>query len=142
MSNLNANLYRRLVDANLTKTVALPAAGSSASTPSIDLGSLNLGPLADYLEVIVSIPATPSLTNTDAITLQLQDSADNNSFAAISAEASLVVTGGSSGGAAATQRFKLPPGTRQYLQLTASVASGGGNNTAVSATLQVLANAS
>ena len=93
------------------------------------------------MEVVVSIPATPSLADTKNITLTLQDSADNSTFAAIAAEATLVVTGaGGAGAAAASRRVKFPPTTRRYVRLSAAVDSAGGSNIAVSTTFQIFAN--
>lgn len=141
MSAAAANLTRRLQDANLVKTKALPAANAANASDSIDLGQTTLGPAADDIEVEISIPATPALVDAKTITLTLKDSADNSSFAAIPSIATLVQTGaGGAGAAAASRRFKLPPSTRQYLRLDAAVENGGGSNIAVSYTLKVLAN--
>lgn len=140
MSAAAANLTRRLADANLTKTKALPAAAAANATDSIDLGQTTLGPAADHIEVEISIPTTPALVDDKTITLTLKDSADDSTFAAIPAIATLVQTGASSAGAAAaSRRFKLPPSTRRYLRLDAAVLTAGGDNTAVSYTLKVLA---
>ena len=132
---------RRLADANHVKTKALPAAAAANATDSIDLGSTILGPLADDVEVLVEIEATPSLVDDKTITLTLKDSADDSSFAAIATLATVVQTGAASAGAAANSvRFKLPPSTRRYLRLDAAVLTAGGNNTAKTYTLKVLAN--
>lgn len=139
MSATAANLYRRLQDINLNKSKALPAAAASNASNSIDLGQVTLGPLADDLEVLIAIEATPSLVDTKTITLTVSDSADDSSFTAIPALATLVVTG-SSGGAAAERRIKLPPSTRRYLRVEAAVQSAGGDNTAKSYSIKVLAN--
>lgn len=140
MSASAANLTRRLQDASLVKTKALPAAGASNASASIDLGQTTLGPAADHIEVEISIPATPDLVDDKTITLTLKDSADDSSFTAIASIATLVQTGaGGAGAAAASRRFKLPPSTRRYLRLDAAVLASGGDNTAVSTTLKVLA---
>lgn len=141
MSAINANLYRRLADANLTKTKVLPAAAGANAGNSIDLGQTTLGPLADDLEVLVEIEATPDLVDDKTITLTLKDSADDSTFAAIPSLATLVQTGASSAGAAAaSRRYKLPPTTRRYIRLEAAVLTGGGDNTAKNYTLKLLAN--
>jgi len=142
MSNVVANTIRRLGDQNLIVITALPAAAATANGASLDLGDIFIGTLADRVEVVVSVPATPSLADTKNATLTLQDSADNATFAAIASLAPLIVTGaGGAGAAAASRRYKLPPGTRRYLRLSSAVDSAGGSNIAVSATLQVFANA-
>lgn len=141
MSAAAANLTRRLADANLTKTKALPAAAAANYSNSIDLGQTTLGPAADHIEVEISIPATPALVDDKTIILTLKDSADDSTFTAIPAIATLTQTGAASAGAAAaSRRFKLPPSCRRYLRLDAAVLTAGGDNTAVSYTLKVLAN--
>ncbi len=142
MSAANANTIRRLADANLTKTKALPAAAATNYTDFIDLGSTVLGPMADEIEVLVQIEGTPDLVDDKTITLTLQDSADGVSGAAIASLATLVQTGAGGAGAAANERrYKFPPATRRYVRLGATVLTGGGDNTAKSYTLKILANA-
>lgn len=141
MSQSVANTKRRLADANLTKTKALPAAGASNASASIDLGSTTLGAAGDNVEVEISLPATPSLADTKSITLTLKDSADDSSFAAITGVSTLVVTGAGGAGASASSRtIRLPSATRRYIRLDATVEGSGGDNTAISTTLKVLAN--
>lgn len=141
MSQAAANTVRRLLDANLYKTKALPAANADNATATIDFGQTILGPLADEIEVLVEIEGTPSLVDTKLITLTLKDSADNNTFAAIPGVATLVQTGaGGVGAAANSRRYKLPPGTRRYFQVASNVENGGGNNTAKSYSVKVLVN--
>lgn len=139
MSQSAANISRRLADANLTKTKALPAAGASNASASIDLGSTVLGPAADNIEVLISLPATPSLADTKSVTLTLKDSADDSTFAAITGVSTLVVTGaGGAGASASSRQIRLPSTTRRYLRLDAAVEASGGDNTAISTTLKVL----
>lgn len=141
MSAALANKVRRLADANLTKTKALPAAAASNATNSIDLGQTTLGPSADAIEVLIEIEATPALVDAKTIILTLKDSADDSTFAAIPAVGVVTQTGASSAGAAAASlRVKLPPTTRRYIRLDAAVLTAGGDNTAKSYTLKVLAN--
>ncbi len=117
------------------------SAAAANYSNSIDLGQTTLGPAADHIEVEISIPATPALVDDKTITLTLKDSADDSTFAAIPSIATLVQTGaGGAGASAASRRFKLPPSCRRYIRLDAAVLTGGGDNTAVSTTLKVLAN--
>lgn len=141
MSASAANQTRRLLDANLTKTKALPAAAAANYSNSIDLGSTTLGPVADEIELDISIEATPALVDDKTITLTVKDSADDSTFTAIPSLATLVQTGaGGAGAAAASRRLKLPPSCRRYIRLDAAVLTAGGDNTAKSYTLKVLAN--
>ena len=125
-------MSQTLNDAQLIKTTALPAANATANGASIDLDTS----LETHLfDVSLSVPATPALVDTKLITLTLQDSADNTTFAAITGLSTLVVTGTASGGPATERIVRLPPTTRRYIRASAAVESGGGNNTAVSFTL-------
>lgn len=118
------------------KTKALPAAGASASTSSLQL---NTGPHIEGFEIRVEIPALPSLADTKKATTTLEDSADNVTFAAIPELATIVQTGaGGAGAAAALREVRLPSSFRGYLRATVAVEAAGGDNTAKSLTLSIL----
>jgi hypothetical protein len=135
----DARIHRFTRDSALSVNKALPAAGAANASDAIDLGADNPGPIVDEFDVLVELPATPSLADTKTVTLTLEDSADGATFAAIPALATLVVTGaGGAGAAAATRRVKLPPDVRRYIRLGQAVASSGGDNTAVAATLSLV----
>lgn len=126
-------------DVLLTTTKALPAAAATATSDSIDL---NLAPSAGQVNaacrLVLTLPAVPALVDTKTITYTVYDSADNSSFAAVSAIPAQVQTGASSAGAAAAVvSFQIPPTLRRYVRFTAAVLTGGGDNTAKSATLTV-----
>lgn len=131
---------RRLKDANLTTTKALPAAAANNDATAIDLGSVTLGAAAEAVEVLISVPALPALVDAKTVTITLQDSADNSSFTAITGLSTLVITGaGGVGASATTRRVKLPSTCRRYLRFNSAVLTAGGDNTGVSVTMQVLA---
>lgn len=141
MSQATAGLFRRLLDANLSKSIALPAAAGTVTSASIDLGSVNIGPLADEIEGEVAFDATPSLANSATLTLTIQDSADNSSFAAIASLATLVATGaGGVGASAATRKFRFPPDCRRYVRISIVESASGGDNSAKYAYLKVRPN--
>lgn len=141
MSASVASQIRRLTAIDLQKSIALPAAAATAVTASINFESVTLGPAADDIEATISIDATPSLVDAKTIIITVQDSADNSSFTAVAGIGTLTVTGASSAGAAAaSQRFKFPPATRQYVRASATVLTAGGDNTAVSFYLKVFPN--
>lgn len=125
-------------DVNFRQTKALPAAGATANSSSLDLGAVIPGPIGDGLRMRISVPATPSLTEAKDITFAFQDSADDSSFADVETTGNMVVTGGASGGEAKQFDFFLPPNVRRYIRATASVESGGGSNIAVSFALEGL----
>lgn len=125
-------------DAALTVTKACPAAGANVNTATIDTGASGDASLANAV-VEIAIPALPSLADTKTVTVKLQDSSDDTTYADIAELASVVVTGsGVAGSAAKTAVVRLPPGARRYLQANIAVAASGGDNTAKSVTLSLL----
>jgi hypothetical protein len=125
---------RTLIDANLQVVTALPAAGASALSTSLDTYGDNPGRIPD-VEIFLSVPATPSLVDAKTIIYTLQDSADNSSFATVADAPSYTSTGaGGVGAAALAKQFKVPIGTRRYLKMNAAVLAAGGDNTAISFT--------
>lgn len=126
-------------DAALKVTKACPAAGANHNTDTIDLGCTNPGAAVESFEVEIAIPALPSLAADKTLTVKLQDSADNSTFADIKQLASVVVTGVSTDGSAAkTQAVRLPSDVKRYLQANLSVAGSGGDNTAKSVVVSLL----
>ena len=86
-----------LKDAELTRTLALPAAGATASSASIDLSAIEQAEC--HFEVEIKVPALANLAEDKTLTVTLEDSADDASFAPIVGLAPLEVTGGVGGGA-------------------------------------------
>jgi len=126
-------------DLNLSVTKALPAAAATNYSDAIDLGAVAPGASVEEIDLLLEVPATPSLVDAKTITFTFQDSADNSSFAAIAELATLVLTGASSAGAAAaTRRVKLPPSVRRYVRVSQAVLTAGGDNTAISSTLSLV----
>ena len=118
-------------DAALKVTKACPAAGANHNTDTIDLGCKNPGASVESFEVEIAIPALPSLAADKTLTVKLQDSADNTTFADVEQLASVVVTGVSTNGSAAsTVVVRLPSDVKRYVQANLAVASSGGDNTA------------
>jgi len=134
----NENLLNTF-DARLLVQTPLPAANANVTGASINLNAVTAGRIP-RVELDISVPATPALTNTDTITLTLMDSADNITFAAVALIAPFVITGanGNPGGLAFDQRLKLPIGIRQCIALNAAVSNGGGSNIAVSSQLALV----
>lgn len=124
-------------DFNFRKSLALPAAAATAYTASLDLGSTIPGPVGSGLLMRISVPATPALVDAKTITFNLQHSADNATFVNVPTTGNMVVTGAGGVGAAAAQfDFFLPPQILRYIRASAAVLTGGGDNTAVSFTLE------
>lgn len=119
-----------VADSTMTRTKAFPAAGASNQCDSIDLGADRVGALGNRMTVHVKIPALASLADTKKATFQLEDSGDNASFASVVTLDQLERTGAGGAGAAAGEfRLFLPPDTRRYIRVKATVEAAGGDNT-------------
>ena len=120
-------------DNNLKVTKALPAAGATNYSASIDLRAGTPGVTQDDAQLEVAIPALPSLADAKTATVTVQDSADDSTFADVPALAPVVLTGVSTSGAAAVTRlFPLPKDLRRFVRVKQVVQSAGGDNTAKS----------
>jgi len=120
-------------------SLALPAAGASATTDAIDLDSASPRTTLEDVDWQISVPALPALVADKTVTVTIQDSANGIAFAAIPGLAPLEITGGEGNGAEAVEHdFKLPPTVRQYVRAHLAVAASGGNNTGVEVTLKAL----
>lgn len=130
--------FRSRRDAALTRTKACPAANANHNSATIDLGAAGDASL-EHVEIEIAIPALPSLAADKTLTVKLQDSADDITYADIEELASVVVTGVSTDGSAAkTVAVRLPSSTKRYIQANLAVAAVGGDNTAKSVTITPL----
>lgn len=122
-----------------TKTVALPAAGATAVTASLDLKSTNPGPLP-ALQVELELPDLENLVDAKTVSVILEHSADDVTFVTVPTVGNMVVTGaGGAGAAAKVWRFNLPPDVKRYIRGSATVLAAGGDNTASALTLALAA---
>lgn len=129
---------RNLTDAKLVVTKACPAANANHNTGTIDLEQTTGGQI-EKIAAEIEIPALPSLADAKTLTVKLQDSADNVTFADVDPLIQTSVLGVSTNGSAAkTVRFRFPPGVKRYVQLNLAVAASGGDNTAKSVTFRLL----
>lgn len=131
---------RKLRDDALKVVKACPAAGANHNTSTIDLGCANPGASVETVEIEIAIPALPDLAATKTLTVKLQHSADDSTYADIPELAAFVVTGAAEtgGSAAATRVIRLPSSAKRYLQANLAVAGSGGDNTAKSVTVSLL----
>jgi hypothetical protein len=127
-------------DAALTTTKACPAAGANHNTATLDLKSTTAGAFADSVEVEIVIPALPSLAAGKTLSVKLQDSANDSTYADIPELAAFIVTGraNAAGSAAATRVIRLPSSAKRYLRANLAVAAEGGDNTGKSVTVSLL----
>lgn len=130
---------RLIQDAALTITRALPAQNATVNSTSLDLGQTLAGDINEQIDLLLTVPATPALADSQTLTFTFQDSADNSSFAAITGVSTLVLTGaGGAGAAATTRRVKLPPAARRYLRVSITSSATSGDSSGVTATFQIL----
>ena len=134
MSLQNRRLLR---DNALTVTKALPAANANSNSGTLDLG---VGPFRpEELDLEIAIPALANLVDAHAVTIKLQESADDITYTDVDPLVETTVTGaGGVGCAAKTVTLRLPPGVLRYIQFNAAVANGGGDNTVSSVVYSVL----
>lgn len=120
---------RRLQDASLDKSVALPTGAATANTNAVDLGDAAPFPITESFHVKLTT-STAAGANNKNITVKLQDSADNTTFANIAELGALTVTDNNGAGfPAGTLTVQLPPDTRRYVRAQAtSEANGGASN--------------
>jgi hypothetical protein len=116
-------------DASLKLTKALPNAGASNQTGTLDLNVL--APNSNQWRsgyLLITVPALADHTDSAKTnTLTLQDSADDNSYADTAPAVVAKIAGvASTGSPAKTFRVPLPPDVRRYLQFNQSIPTGGG----------------
>ena len=136
----NARYQRYTKDACLIRQFTLPAAGApSVYSDALDLGQSEIGPLVREFDVEIAVDAAPTLADGHNVTCTLQDSDDGVNFAPVPYIQPFVVPGAGGVGAAASKvQFGLATSIRRYLRLAAAVDAGGGDNTAVNATLSLV----
>jgi hypothetical protein len=125
-------------DASLQAVKALPAAAATNYSDSFDL--VATGHVPENIVIEIAFPASANHVDTSKdVTITLQDSADDSSFANVSPVHQLVVPGVvSTGSSAVTKRIRLPAGTRQYVRFAQVVPSGDGDLTGDEVTYSVL----
>ena len=119
---------RLIKDATQQVSAPLPAAGANNNSDTIDLGAGAYK--AESFEVEIAIPALGALEDNKTVTIKLQDSDDDSTYADTDPLIQTTVEGdGGDGSDAKTIRFRLPATTRRYIQFNHAVESAGGDNT-------------
>jgi hypothetical protein len=130
-----------LSDELMKRVKALPAANATAVTDVLDLNAPNVtGGTQMQIQVRISVPALPNLADTKTFTVTMTDcDTSGGSYTAVANVPVLTMTGVSTSGAAAkTLNYMLPPGVRQFVKWAGAVQAAGGDNTAVSFTVQIV----
>lgn len=125
-----------MIDVQTSRSLANPAASANANSSSIDLGPTG-GNFIQNGQIRIDVPALPNLGNAETLTITIQDSADNSTFASAVGYSTIVITGPASGGSPAqTFRRSIMQGLRRYVRIN-SARSAGGNVTAQSVTFGI-----
>jgi hypothetical protein len=122
-------MARKLKDALLKKTTALPNAANTVSTTAIDLGAASPFPTSERFAVKLST-TTATGANNKNITVFLQASAEESAnFTNIAGLGTLVaVDNNGAGYPAASLEVQLPPNTdKRYIRASATGEANGGN---------------
>lgn len=113
-------------DKDLVETLALPAAAANAQTAALDLQGA-----VENCELELACEATTTLVSEKTITLKVQESDDNSSFADAPWAPAVVVTGKTGNGSeAVAQRIGIPSTAKRYMRGYAEVAASGGDSSA------------
>jgi len=129
---------RRFKDTSLTKSVALPNAATVKNTDGVDLGKTLPFPITESFHVKLSTSVATG-ANDKNITVKLQDSADNTTFANIAEIAALTVTDANGAGfPIGTTTVALPPDTRRYIRAAATGEANGGDASDGTLTVELL----
>lgn len=125
-----------MLERQTIKSVALPAAGSSAATAAINVGVSDLGSAA---RLQLALEALPNLANTKKATVTLTESdTEDGSYTTLETVGNMAVTGPSSGGSSAkTWELYLPPVHKAWIKANVAVETSGGDNTAKTLTMAV-----
>lgn len=127
-----------VADVNLREVKALPAAAATNYCDAIDLGADRVGAIGANLTAHLKVPALPALVEDKTVIFVFQDSANGTDFTTVFTLNQATITGGSGDGADAKEtRFYLPPDTRRYVRVGATVLTAGGDNTGVSYTFEL-----
>lgn len=130
---------RTIKDAKLVVTRVCPAAAANADSASIDLGQVNAFPINEEVDLQIAVPATDTLVEDKTLTVTVQDSADDSSFAAVATLPTVVVTGAATNiSAAKTTVLKLAGSVRRYVRINVAVEAAGGDVTDTTVTARLL----
>ena len=130
---------RRLIDTRKQVVKACPAANANHNSSTIDLEQVVATGLENVM-LEISVPATTALVAAKNLTITVQDSADDSTYASVAGLATLVIAGiaVTNGSAATTRVVALPPSVRRYVQLNIAVDNGGGDITGTDVTASLL----
>jgi len=133
---MNEPNVRNLADADLTESVALPAAPGTVVTDSVDLGD---APHVSGAELRFNAPALDAtqLPDTETVTYSVEESDDGLSFTPL---CTVGVQTGAAGAGAAAASFRFAPASTgsRYHRLSALSSGGAGDQSGATAEIQIV----
>lgn len=128
---------KTLCDLLLDVSRALPAQNTNANSTAIDLKQALPDSLPEHFEFQISVPATTTATG-QTITITIQDSADNSTFATVEQLEPLLLTGASNVTALTTRNFRLPSDVKRYVRVNIAMSATTGDQTAITAGIRLV----
>ena len=117
----------------------MPTQGNIVIQAAIDLGPTSPALAGTVSDLIINAPDGATLNSGQTLTFNVQDSADNTSFANVNTLPSYVVTGVSNVVPANSFRtFRLPPNIRRYVRVSCAASATAGTSASASFTHQIL----
>lgn len=138
---------RNRTDALLQMSAAVAEPDDTSASNSLDLGALSPAAALERIELEVRIPALPLHVPGDDdgtpipyfATVTVEDSADNDTFAAIATLAVVSVEAvEETGSEAVTLRYKLPSSTRRYIRVASAVDEDAADSSDETITAEIL----
>jgi len=126
-----------LRDLLLDVSRALPAQNNNGNSTAIDLKQVLPDSLPEHFEFQISVPATTTATG-QTITITIQDSADNSTFATVEQLEPLLLTGASNATAPTTRNFRLPSDVNRYVRVNIAMSATTGDQTAITAGIRLV----
>lgn len=132
-------MARRIADAALKVTAALPNAANTTSTNAIDLGAIVPYPITEKVTVKLSNTAATG-ANSKNINMRLMESAESNANFTNVAEFAIPVlkVTDSSGYPAASIELTLQPSAKRYLKAAALGEANGGDASDGTMSLEIM----
>lgn len=123
-------------DAYFSISRTLPVQNSNNDSTAIDLEDVSPELVGEGAVLYINVPATTCATG-QTITVTVQDSANNSSFAAVASLPTLVLTGVSNATAAAERQYRLPPSIRRYVRINIATSATTGDMSGFTATMKL-----
>jgi len=130
-------MAKSLRDLLLDVSRALPAQNNNGNSTAIDLKQVLPDSLPEHFEFQISVPATTTATG-QTITITIQDSADNSTFATVEQLEPLLLTGASNVTALTTRNFRLPSDVKRYVRVNIAMSATTGDQTAITAGIRLV----